>query len=614
MKKDLYYNSWMSDHKDPFGAAHYKSEVDFAVRVGDPQVKSVTLIMRKDYGSAHEIELSPTGAEESLFYEGTADFKEGPGLYYYYFKIESDRDIYYYGNNQEGRAGEGQVYRQKKKIKDYQLTTFREEDPIPDWYAEGVVYQVFVDRFDNGNEDGRIDSPKPNSVIYTHDTPVPHYVKDEEGMILHWDFYGGNLRGVIKHLTYLKEMGITILYLNPIFEAHSNHKYDTGDYFKIDPMFGGDEAFEELLAACRELKIKIILDGVFNHTGADSKYFNKFGQYDSLGAYQSKKSPYYDWYYFNDYPDDYEGWWGDLNLPRLNTEKEEVQNFFYGRQDSVVPYWIRQGIAGWRIDVADELTDDFLEGLRRSMDQVDSDSVLIGEVWEDASNKISYDNRREYIHGGILHGIMNYPLRENILNLLNGELTSQESVRRLFQLKENYPRSAFYNNFNLIGSHDTVRVMTALSRQIDKVLLAYLFLFLTPGVPVIYYGDEAGLEGGEDPDNRRPFPWEWEDKQIRDFLIRAVDFRKAHPECVGGEFIPFSAGPIIGIIRYLDDEIWTAALINPASEPVELVQDDLFDPSHFGIRNYLKERGIADVSLEACSFKIFTSQGEEISN
>lgn len=614
MKKDLYYNSWMSDHKDPFGAVHYKSEVDFAVRVGDPQVKSVTLIMRKDYGSAHEIELSPAGAEASLLYEGTADFTEGPGLYYYYFKIESGRGIYYYGNNQEGRAGEGQVYRQKKKIKDYQLTTFREEDPIPDWYAEGVVYQIFVDRFDNGNEDGRIDSPKPNSVIYTHDTPVPHYVKDEEGMILHWDFYGGNLRGVIKHLPYLKEMGITILYLNPIFEAHSNHKYDTGDYFKIDPMFGGDEAFEELLAACRELKIKIILDGVFNHTGADSKYFNKFGQYDSLGAYQSKKSPYYDWYYFNDYPDDYEGWWGDLNLPRLNTEKEEVQNFFYGRQDSVVPYWIRQGIAGWRIDVADELTDDFLEGLRRSMDQVDSDSVLIGEVWEDASNKISYDNRREYIHGGILHGIMNYPLRENILNLLNGELTSQESVRRLFQLKENYPRSAFYNNFNLIGSHDTVRVMTALSRQIDKVLLAYLFLFLTPGVPVIYYGDEAGLEGGEDPDNRRPFPWEWEDKQIRDFLIRAVDFRKAHPECVGGEFIPFSAGPIIGIIRYLDDEIWTAALINPASEPVELVQDDLFDPSHFGIRNYLKERGIADVSLEACSFKIFTSQGEEISN
>lgn len=614
MKKDIYYNSWMSEHKYPFGAVHYKSEVDFAIRVGDPQVKSVTLIMRKDYGSAHEIELSPAEAEESVFYEGTADFKEGPGLYYYYFKIESDRGIYYYGNNQEGKAGEGQVYRQKKKIKDYQLTTFREEDPIPDWYAEGVVYQIFIDRFDNGNEDGRIDSPKPNSVIYTHDTPVPHYVKDEEGTILHWDFYGGNLRGVIKHLPYLKEMGITILYLNPIFEAQSNHKYDTGDYFKIDPMFGGDEAFEELLAACQELKIKIILDGVFNHTGADSKYFNKFGQYDSLGAYQSKKSPYYDWYYFNDYPDDYEGWWGDLNLPRLNTEKEEVQNFFYGRQDSVVPYWIRQGIAGWRIDVADELTDDFLEGLRRSMDQVDSDSVLIGEVWEDASNKISYDNRREYIHGGILHGVMNYPLRENILDLLNGEMTSQESVRQLFQIKENYPRSAFYNNFNLIGSHDTVRVMTALKREVEKVLLAYLFLFLTPGVPVIYYGDEVGLEGGEDPDNRRPFPWEWEDKQIRDFLIRAVDFRKAHPECVRGEFIPFSAGPIIGIIRHLDDETWTAALINPASEPVELAQDDLFDPSHFGIRNYLEERGIADVSLEACSFKIFTSQEEEISN
>lgn len=612
MKKDLYYNSWMSEHKDPFGAVHYKSEVDFAIRVGDPQVKSVRLIMRKDYGQAYEVELLP--AEGGVLYEGTADFQEGPGLYYYYFKIESGRGVYYYGNNPEGKAGEGQIYRQKKQLKDYQLTTFRQEDPIPDWYAEGVVYQIFVDRFDNGNEDGRIDSPKPNSVIYTHDTPVPHYVKDKEGTIVHWDFYGGNLRGVIKRLPYLKEMGITILYLNPIFEAHSNHKYDTGDYFKIDPMFGGDEAFEELLAACRELGIRIILDGVFNHTGADSKYFNKFGHYDSLGAYQSKKSPYYDWYYFNDYPDDYEGWWGDLNLPRLNTEKEEVQKFFYGRQDSVVPYWIRQGIAGWRIDVADELTDDFLEGLRQSMDRVDPDTVLIGEVWEDASNKISYDNRREYIHGGILHGVMNYPLRKNILDLLNGEMTSQESVRRLFQLKENYPRSAFYNNFNLIGSHDTVRVMTALKREVEKVLLAYLFLFLTPGVPVIYYGDEVGLEGGEDPDNRRPFPWDRVDEQIRDFISRAAEFRKSHPECVRGEFVPFSAGAIIGLIRYLDDETWTAALINPSSEPVDLAPDDLFDPGHFDIRNYLKERGIAEVSLEARSFKIFTSQEEEISN
>lgn len=609
MEKDLYYNSWVSDYKYPFGASHYKSKVDFAIRVDDSKITSVKLVMRKDQGPTDEVNLIPSG--DGLYYKGTTDFKEGPGLYFYYFKIEDNQGIFYYGNNQEGKGGEGQIYSQENQVKDYQLTAFRQEDPIPTWYQEGVVYQIFVDRFDNGNEDGRIDSPKPNSVIYTHNTPVPHYVKNEEGAVVHWDFYGRNLRGVIKRLPYLKEMGISILYLNPIFEAHSNHKYDTGDYFKIDPMFGGDEAFEELLQACQESDIKIILDGVFNHTGADSKYFNKFGQYDSLGAYQSKKSPYYDWYFFNDHPDDYEGWWGDLNLPRINSENKEVQEFFYGQQESVVPYWMRKGIAGWRIDVADELTDPFLQGLRQSMDQINPETLLIGEVWEDASNKISYDHRREYIHGGILHGVMNYPLRENILDLLNEEITSQESVTRLFQLKENYPRSAFYNNFNLLGSHDTVRVMTALDRQIEKVQLAYLFLFLTPGVPVIYYGDEAGLEGEEDPDNRRPFPWEREDKEIRHFIINLVEFRKKHPECIRGEFVPFSANQIAGIIRYIDDETWTVALINTGSESAKLSHDDLFDPSHFGIQAYLAERMIEEISVEANSFKVFTSREGE---
>lgn len=610
MERHLYYNSWVSDYKYPFGAIHYKSEVDFAIRVEDFNVKDVSLVMRKDYGSAYKVDLFLT--DDGLFYKGSTDFKEGPGLYFYYFKIESDQGTFYYGNNQEAKGGEGQVYRQKNQVQDYQLTAFRQEDPNPAWYQEGIVYQIFVDRFDNGNEDGRIDSPKPNSVIYTQDTPIPHYVKDEEGTILYWDFYGGNLRGVIKRLPYLKKMGISILYLNPIFEAHSNHKYDTGDYFKIDPMFGGDRAFEELLQACQEYGIKIILDGVFNHTGADSKYFNKFGNYDSLGAYQSKESPYYDWYFFTDHPDDYEGWWGDLNLPRLNTEKKEVQDFLYGQEESVVPYWIRKGIAGWRIDVADELTDSFLQGLRQSMDQVNPDTVLIGEVWEDASNKISYNNRREYIHGGILHGAMNYPLRENILDLLNGDITSQESVKQIFHIKENYPQSAFYNNFNMIGSHDTVRVMTALNRQVEKVYLAYLFLFLTPGVPSIYYGDEVGLEGEEDPDNRRPLPWEKEDKEIRELIISLAEFRKKHPECVRGEFIPFSSNHIVGIIRYSNDESWTVALINPSSESAELSHDDLFDPSDFGIQEYLAEHMIEDISLEAYSFKIFTSQEEEI--
>lgn len=612
MGYSIFYNSWMPEHKTPFGAVHYQDTVNLSLFVGDESAEAVFLRIHKDYGGFREIEMQPRPS--SPYYEVEIDFNEGPGLYFYSFRIQRSDQSYYYGNNQQGFGGPGQLYYNESQVYTYQLTTYKEEDYAPDWYLDGIAYQIFVDRFDNGNEDGSIDNPKPNSVIYTQDSPVPYYIKNEQGEIVHWDFYGGNLKGVIKHIPYFKEMGVSILYLNPIFEARSNHKYDTGDYYKIDPMFGDEAIFDELIEACRQAGIRIILDGVFNHTGADSLYFNRFRNYNAVGAYQSQESPYFDWFYFIDFPKDYDSWWGVKDLPRLNTENPAVRDFFFGHEDSVIQYWTKKGIGGWRIDVADEMSDDFLKGIRQGMDSCQGDHVMIGEVWEDATNKISYDQRREYINGGIMHGAMNYPVRDIIIQLLNNQLTVQEAARRVLNLKENYPRAAFYSNLNNLGSHDTVRIKSALRKNMDKLRLAYIMMFMTPGVPTIYYGDEVGLTGGEDPDNRRPFPWGKEDSKLQAFVQNLAHYRRDHSELVDGELLPFAAGRLLGILRYNDQDEWSLAIFNPTNRIHEFRLEEIEDLTNFDLAKYLHDRQIRNEMIGSNSFRIYNSKQEKISS
>lgn len=611
LNKFVYYNSWDESYKKPFGAIEKGEEITFRVKQLNEAVKDVYLVINIDGQSPIEFLLErPT---EDAFFKMTLESSKITELHFYSFRIviqknDEEEISLFYGNNEQNLGGEGTHYDYQNDTRTYQLTTYEVEDYAPMWFRAGIVYHIFVDRFYNGNKDGRVSNPKPNSMIYTHDSKMPYYIKDEYGEILRWDFYGGNLKGIIQKLPYLKELGVTVLFLSPIFEARSNHKYDIGDFHKIDPMFGDEIIFKKLIQEARKQGIRVIIDGVFNHTGLDSIYFNKEGTYDSLGAYQSKDSPYYEWFEFHHFPEDYESWWGIKDLPILNTELDEVKNFIYRDLDSVIKYWTNTGIAGWRIDVADEVSDEFIRGIRSAVDETaqTEEPVLIGEVWEDASNKISYDKRRHYIKGNAFHGVMNYPFRAIIVYLLKNDMTTVNAVKSLLNLYENYPRAAFYSNMNNIGSHDTNRIKTELNEDTDLVKLAFALMFMLPGTPTIYYGDEAGLSGREDPDNRRPFPWGKEDKELQSFVQKLNHFRRNNLSLIEGDFLPFQLDDLLGIIREYSDNDWTLFIVNPTDEQKMIDIRRINELTGQSAREFIEKHSIKLDKIDRKSFELFT--------
>lgn len=470
---------------------------------------------------------------------------EEPGLFWYYFLIHAEGGTLYYGNNDHRLGGVGTA--SDNNPIPYQITLFRRGFTTPSWFKEGIVYQIFVDRFLNGNEDGRILNPKKNALLHAHWDDDPLYIRDEKGRVIRWNFFGGNLLGVLKKLPYLKDLGITAIYFNPIFESASNHKYDTGDYHRIDPMYGDEELFRRLCEEAKKMGIRIILDGVFSHTGSNSKYFNKDGAYPTVGAYQSPDSPYYPWYRFIRYPDEYESWWGIETMPNVNETEPSFMEYVIDGEDSVLKHWSRAGISGWRFDVADELPDLFIERFREVQKAENPESILIGEVWEDASNKISYGKRRRYLLGDQFDSVMNYPLREIMIQFILGKKSGVEVYRQLMSLYENYPREVFFSLLNMIGTHDTPRILTVMKAESEDLALTRLKLLILwqmtfPGVPHLFYGDEAGLEGGRDPLNRRTYPWGNENQEILTWYKRMIRMRKSLPPFYQAEWQPFAFG------------------------------------------------------------------------
>ena len=386
----------------------------------------------------------------------------------WYISASAGKQLYYYGNNREGLGGEGALAEQEPP--GYQITVFKPR-PVPAWYKRGIMYQIFVDRFHPGRDPvTRSLAGKPlkkKGLMHLDWYDTPFYIRDEEGRIERWTFFGGNLEGIIAKLIISGSWG-SVSYSNPIFEAASSHKYDTGDYLKIDPMYGDEETFRRLTREAEARGIRVILDGVFSHTGADSIYFNKYGNYPGLGAFQSKDSPYYDWYIFREYPHDYESWWGVDALPNVQEMEPSYREFIYGGEDSVIKHWLKAGAKGWRLDVADELPDEFIKELAGTLKEADPEAILIGEVWEDVSNKISYGKRREYLWGEELDAVMNYPLRQIWLDFLLGRAGAHLTHRRIMSLYENYPRENYYAAMNLIGSHDRIRILTLWERRRRK--------------------------------------------------------------------------------------------------------------------------------------------------
>ncbi|MCB5953902.1 glycoside hydrolase family 13 protein [Enterococcus sp. CWB-B31] len=565
----IYFNSWLEEYKQPFGAIEKGAAVTFSIAVQESIVEQVLLVVRKEGGERgfEKINMSP---EEHHHYICTYTLEQGAGLYFYYFEIikkESDQDVktIYCGSDQ-GKGGEGVLTYDSGNLHPYQLTCYEKADPAPDWYRKGIVYQIFPDRFYNGNPHKEISQPKKNTFIYGTWKDEPMYIKDAEGEIIRWDFYGGNLQGIIEKIPYLKELGVTALYLNPIFESASNHRYDTGDYLAIDGMLGDEKTFLHLLDCLHENDMQLILDGVFSHVGRNSRYFNYDGRYgEGVGAYRNPKSRYRQWFKFSDYPEDYKSWWGVRDLPEADKENSNFQQFIYGEKESVLEKWTAMGVDGWRLDVADELPDFFIEGIRQAVNRY-PEKVLLGEVWEDASNKISYGHRRQYIFGNSLHGVMNYPFRDIILSLLLGKHSAQEAAEKLTVLQENYPADIFANNLNNIGTHDSERIATLLDNHFSKLTLAVGLMFVLPGVPTIYYGDEAGVTGGKDPENRKFFPWDAIDPDAYTCYQEWTQKRKATEALVYGEFYPFYSNGLLGVLRYSEQSQFALYLVNAQNQ------------------------------------------------
>ena len=425
----------------------------------------------------------------------------------------------------------------------YQLTVYRDDYETPAFLKSGVMYQIFVDRFcRGGNSPARDDVEMAPS----WDAEISQYPAYPGAPLKNNLFYGGDLDGVRSKLSYLRSLGVTVLYLCPIFEAYSNHKYDTADYMRVDPMFGGREALDRLLAAAKAEGIRVLLDGVFNHTGAISRYFNIDGRYGKGGAYQEKDSPYYPWYTFQNYPDEYTCWWGVKILPTVNSANSDYIRFVTGK-DGVADTYLSAGIDGFRLDVADELNPEFLRSLRRRIKGHSKENAVIGEVWEDASNKEAYGCRRRYFRGEELDSVMNYPLKNAILSfLLQGDAHEFSRVTRT--LYAHYPKFVSESLMNLLGTHDTVRILTVLGGKdvstlsyeqmkdlsltpeerelaVRRLRLAYAILSFMPGIPCIYYGDEVGMQGAKDPFNRRTFPWGKEDEYILAFYRKMGEVR-----------------------------------------------------------------------------------------
>ncbi|TGA98111.1 glycoside hydrolase family 13 protein [Sporolactobacillus shoreae] len=580
----VYFNSWSQKFRRPFGAVQCGQSVYFSIEVNYKNTLHVMLVAHKDGEPSREQEMFRS-SDNPHIYKNKFSTSEPAGLYFYHFRIEfkDDRGVthtVYYGRAEDDYGGRGFLYNDPSKIRQYQLTGYGFRDPAPDWYCHGVIYHIFVDRFNNGNRNHIIEQPKKNSFIYATEEDDPYYIRDHEGNIVRWDFYGGNLKGVINKLHYLHDLGITVLYLSPIFEASSNHKYNTADFRTIDPMFGDEKTFRKLISRADKLGIHILLDGVFNHVGADSIYFNRFKHYGEGGAFNDKFSPYYDWFSFRHFPDSYDCWWNISDLPAVNKTNERYRKFIYQSEESIVDTWTETGIGGWRLDVADELPDDFIAGIRSAVERHGSagdKKVLIGEVWEDASNKMAYGKRRHYLEGGMLHGVMNYPFRTMILDLLHGKIDARLAVRLSLTMKSNYPPDAFLANMNNIGTHDTERILTMLSGDLRKLRIAVWLLMTLPGVPCVYYGDEAGVAGGKDPDNRRFFPWGRENRETESFFREAIQARRADANLQAGDYLPFSSGNLFGFIRYGSTAGPTVLVINVTSEEETLVAGHLND-------------------------------------
>lgn len=535
----LLYNSLLKKYKTPFGAVatHQTVEILFPVK-SDINANRVELIIRgNDYLRRFSLGFSQKEGEYDNF-KGSFSL-ENAGTYFYRFEIFSGDHILFAGKDYNSQA------LIRDWLPEWQLSVYNNGYKTFDDIKGGVVYHIFVDRF---CKVGEMPNPRYGTKKKWHEEVA---IADGDGIYRANDFYGGNFKGIESKLDYLFNLGVNCIYLSPIFESSSNHRYDTGDYSKIDNLLGTEKDFKDLIDAANNKGISIIIDGVFNHTGADSIYFNKFGHYDNLGAYKGKQSPYYDWYTFINFPDEYVCWWGITVVPTISRKAKGYQELIAG-ENGIINKWQNMGIGGWRLDVVDELSNEFVQKIHNCVKKNNPEALIIGEVWEDASTKFSYGEEREYFRGKQLDGVMNYVFKDAILDyVLNDNVES--FIVKVMAICENYPKQSLDASWTVIDSHDTFRAINALAEVDHKHLskeerlryrlyeyqynlgkirlkVASALQYFLPGMPSLYYGDEIGMQGFEDPINRRPFTWDKIDKELLSHYKFLGKLRKKYRE------------------------------------------------------------------------------------
>ena len=587
--------------KNPFGCVEQNAPCEFNIHIPKHcKTKEVYIVFETDAGRFDSFPLLLKSDDNDYEIFGGNVTLGKTGLYFYYFEIKtenSDFDLFKEGTN-DTNIGVGEKW---------QLTCFKEGFDTPDWSKGAVYYQIFPDRF---NISGKYDLSEKLTPFTVHNSTeeCPEFLP-VDGEILNNDFYGGTLKGIEEKLSYLKGLGVNVLYLNPIFKAYSNHRYDTCDYKKIDPMLGTEEDFVSLCDSAHKMGVKIILDGVFSHTGSDSIYFDKKNRFGT-GAYTNETSRYKKWYNFQEYPDKYSSWWGISTLPAIDKTNEDYINYVIEEENSVVEYWLKKGADGYRLDVADELGDAFIERLTKKVKSVNKDAIVMGEVWEDASNKESYGKRCTYFLGTELDCVMNYPFKNAIINLLLERTSVSGFENIVMTIAENYPKPVLDSVMNLLSTHDTPRILTilgegdfSLSREQkaahklsgDKLHLAYerlcsaLFLeFMLPGAPCIYYGDETGMQGFEDPFNRRFFDWSKTFGMLYDLCKKLASLKNEFEDLRTGDISFCSEGDVLKFGRGSIE-----CILNLGAQPVEAPKDVLVSKNSecYGEKRYILKYG-----------------------
>jgi len=565
----ILFDSKLPQFKTPFGTLTPGQECTLNIQIpASVQTTAVTCVLNYEHGETAQHIPFTFRMKKGPYETYTAKFSiPYTGLYFYFFRVETRTGCFsLYKQGDDTNMEDGDLW---------QVSCVPADFKTPDWAKGATIYQVFPDRFyKSGKVDltGKLEpyTVHPNWYEEVDWRPTP------EGVVLNNDFYGGNFRGIAEKMDYIASMGTTILYLNPISKSFSSHRYDTGDYKTPDPMLGTMADFKHMVDTAHSYGIKVILDGVYSHTGSDSLYFNKNGTFSGVGAYQSPDSPYRNWYTFYNWPDSYHSWWNFDTLPTVNKMHPDFIKYIITDEDSVIAHWLKTGIDGFRLDVADELPDEFLKLLYDRVKEINPDALVLGEVWEDASNKRAYGKRRQYFTNAELDSVMNYPFRTAIINFIRGWDSGKALKDTVMSIVENYPPQVVACNMNLLGTHDTPRILTALVDDFDgsreekarrrlsrnqfdvaseRLLAASFLQYMLPGSPSLYYGDEACMEGYKDPFNRRPFPWGREDWEFQNHFRRLGKLRREHPALRTGDIQFFQAGDKhIGFTRSCEGE------------------------------------------------------------